>query len=225
MDVYISHALEACIQSYSSIKQTKGSDLLRRLAEIFAGDRAYLEKVSLMDEAFDDHPQFEELREILFDLLLLNFFAADVEKLEGDYLESEEWEDIENQTIDRGTELLNVLLYLRECFDEQIEPQLDDYLREFLLVDEDEFQDEHRIYEPVIAHQILVDSSYEEIAKVARKIAPEQELAELFYPMMGFFYEQHPTTEDLEVYLHHSANPAFDRAVYQLLVHYSRRYS
>lgn len=221
MDVYISQALEACIQSYSSIEQIDGSHMLRRLAEIFAGDRAYLEKVSLMDEAFDDHPQFEELREILFDLLLLNFFAADVEKLDGDYLESEEWEDIENQTIDRGTELLNVLLYLRECFDEQIEPQLDDYLREFLLVDEDEFQDEHRIYEPVIAHQILVDSSYEEIAKVARKITPDQELAELFYPMMGFFYEQRPTTEDWKVYLRHSANPAFDQAVYQLLVAYN----
>src|SRR5690606_21516527 len=122
MNVYISQALEACIQSYGSIAQTDGADLLRRLSGIFAEDRAYLEKVSLMDEAFDDHPQFEELREILFDLLLLNFFAADVEKLEGDYLESKEWEEIENQTIDRGTELLNVLLYLRECADEQIEP-------------------------------------------------------------------------------------------------------
>src|SRR5690606_1812476 len=153
-------------------------------------------------------------------LLLLNFFAADVEKLEGDYLESEEWEAIENQTIDRGTELLNVLLYLRECADEQIEPQLDDYLKEFLLVDEDEFQDEHRIYESVIAHQVLVDSSYEEIAKIAQKISSDQELAELFYPIMGFFYEQYPPEADWTTYLHHSVNPGFEGAVYQLLAGY-----
>ncbi|PPL00324.1 hypothetical protein [Parapedobacter indicus] len=221
MDIYIARALEACIQSYSSIEQIDGNGLLRQLAEIFAGDAAYLDKVSLMDQAFDDQPRFEELREIAFDLLLLNFFAADVEKLEGDYLESEEWESIENQTIDRGTELLNVLLYLRECADEQLEPQLDDYLKEFLLVDEDEFQDEHRIYEPVIAHQILTDSSYGEIAKIAQKISADQELAELFYPIMGFFYEQRPTAEELKTYLRHSANPGFEGAVYQLLVAYN----
>jgi len=221
MDSYISRALEACIQSYSSIEQIDGNGLLRQLAEIFASDAAYLDKVSLMDQAFDDEPRFEELREIVFDLLLLNFFAADVEKLEGDYLESEEWEAIENQTIDRGTELLNVLLYLRECADEQIEPQLDDYLKEFLLVDEDEFQDEHRIYEPVIAHQILTDSSYSEIAKIAQKISADQELAELFYPIMGFFYEQNPSAEELKTYLHHTANAGFEVAVYQLLIAYN----
>ena len=48
-----------------------------------------------------------------------------------------------------------------------------------LLVDEDEFQDEHRIYEDVIANQILVDSSYEEIAKVAGNLPEFAELKEL----------------------------------------------
>ena len=221
MNNYTLKSLEACIRSFSSIEKIDGDGLLRRLATIFSSDIAYLDKVSQMDQAFDDQPQFEELREIVFDLLLLNFFAADVEKLEGDYLESEEWENIENQTIDRGTELLNVLLYLRECADEQIEPQLDDYLKEFLLVDEDEFQDEHRIYEPVIAHQILIESSYGEIAKVAQKISPVEELAELFYPIMGFFYELHPTDDDLNAYLEHSTHPGFDGAIYQLLVAYN----
>src|SRR5690606_35117756 len=221
MDSHIARALEAAIGTYSSVEQKDGSNILTQLVEIFAKDEAFMDKVSLMDRAFDDAPQFEELREIVFDLLMLNFFAADVKKLEDDYLESEEWEDIENQTIERGTELLNMLLYIRECADEQIEPQLHDYLKEFLLVDEDEFQDEHRIYEPVIAHQILVDSSYAEIAKIAGKIPQDHELAELFYPLMAFFYEQHPTEKDMVVYLQQSANPAFDGAVYQLLVAYN----
>src|SRR5690606_41557779 len=83
-------------------------------------------------------------------MLIINFIAEDVQKLEEDYLESEEWEQIEEDTLDRGTELLNVFLYLKECADDEIEADLDDYLKEFLLVEEDEFQDEHRIYEKVI---------------------------------------------------------------------------
>jgi len=89
------------------------------------------------------------------------------------------------------------------------------------LVDEDEFQDEHRIYEPVIANQLLVDSSYEEIAKVASKIPENQDLAELFYPLMGFFYEPQPDAHEWKAYLTASKNPAFDTAIYQLIMGYN----
>ncbi|WP_353128116.1 hypothetical protein [Parapedobacter pyrenivorans] len=222
MDQHVQQALVASLQAYTEATAYQAHDLQVRLTKVFEGDAPYLEKVSDLDAVFDDQPQLEELREIAFDLLLMNFFAADVEKLENDYLESEEWEMIENDTIDRGTELLNLLLYFRECADEAIEPQLDDYLKEFLLVDEDEFQDEYRIYEPVIANQLLLDSSYVEIAKVASKIPADQELSELFYPIMSFFYEQQPTASDMEEYAHSSVNPAFDVAVYTLLVAYNR---
>ncbi|MGK6353259.1 hypothetical protein [Parapedobacter sp. DT-150] len=221
MNHHVHSALEASLQTYGDIAQLDTGALLPLLEDVFEQDIPYLEKVSRMDAAFDDYPGVEELREVVFDLLLMNFFAADVEKLEGDYLESAEWDAIEEQTIDRGTELLNLLLYLRECMDEEIEPQLGDYLKEFLLVDEDEFQDEHRIYEPMIANQLLADSSYDEIAAVAVKIPDTQELAELFYAMMGFFYEQQPTAQDLAEYTRESPNPAFDTAVYRLLIAYN----
>ena len=222
MDQHIQKALGACLHTYGELTTNSANELLGKLIEVFDLEVPYLEKVSGLDEAFDNHPRFEELREIVFDLLLMNFFSADVEKLEGDYLESEEWEAIEDQTIDRGTEMLNLLLYLRECVDEDIEPQLVDYLKEFLLVDEDEFQDEYRIYEPVIANQILVDSSYEEIAKVASKLDADQELAELFYPLVSFFHEKEPTEGNLEAYTRSSVNPAFETGVYKLLVAYNR---
>ena len=221
MDKHVQHALEAGLRAYAGVTDHPIADVLARLITVFDGEIPYLEKVTQLDVVFDDNPRLEELREIAFDLLLMNFFAADVEKLENDYLESEEWESIEEQTIDRGTELLNLLLYFRECTDEDIRPHLDDYLKEFLLVDEDEFQDEHRIYEPVIANQLLLDSSYGEIGKVAANIPANQELTELFFPIMSFFYEQHPTASDLEEYTRSSANPAFDTAVYALLVAYN----
>jgi len=150
----------------------------------------------------------------------MNFFSNDVLKLEDDYLDSEEWEAIEDETIDRGTELLNIFLYLGECKDDEIEPELDDFLKEFLLVDEDEFQDEHEIYEDSIANQIGVDSPYVEIAKVGKGLNPRSEVYELFYPIMSFFSELKPTEKQFEEYVEASNNKAFDIALYQIISTY-----
>jgi hypothetical protein len=166
---------------------------------------------------FNDHPQLEVLREVFFDLLMINFFSADVKKLEEDYLDTKEWEDIEEETLDRGTELLNLLLYLNECEDEDIEPELEDYLKEFLLVDEDEFQDEYRIYEPVIAHQILMESPVDEIAKVAIKLPEDSELKELFYPMMCFFQNTNPSADDKNQIADKAVDKQFDMPVLSIL--------
>ena len=102
----------------------------QRLIEVFSKDMNFLEKVAEFDEVFDEHIKFDELREVFFDLLMINFFTSDVNKLEEDYLESREWEKIEDETIDRGTELLNLLLYINECHDEQIKPGLEDFLKD-----------------------------------------------------------------------------------------------
>jgi len=176
-----------------------------------------LSKVDLLDEVFDDYPELEALREVFFDLLLINFFSADVKKLEEDYLDTPEWEDIEEQTLDRGTELLNLLLYLNECEDEDIVPELDDYLKEFLLVDEDEFQDEYRIYEPVIAHQVLMESPVDEISKIAAKLPDDSELKELFYPLMCFFQNIDPSVEEKNNIAGSAVNKEFDMAVLEIL--------
>jgi len=220
MDQKISNALQQCIVHFNIDKPDQAGQLAKDLGAVFESQSPFLEKVSQLDALIDDSPEYEELREILFDLLMLNFFVTDVSRLESDYLESDEWAGIEDQTIERGTELLNLLLYLSECADEDIDPDLEDFLREFLLVDEDEFQDEHHIYEPIISRQILVESSYEEIGSAARSLPSDQELAELFYAMMAFFFEPVPGTEDLREFEQHAANPDFDRSLYQLIVNF-----
>src|ERR1700744_4387373 len=193
IDPKIGSAVKAGLQAFSQNGNFDATKLTAKFKDVFASDEDFLSKVDLLDGVFDDNPKVESLREVFFDLLMINFFSADVKKLEEDYLETQEWEEIEEQTLDRGTELLNLLLYLNECEDEDIEPELEDYLKEFLLVDEDEFQDEYRIYEPVISHQILMDSPVEEINKVAFNLPEDSELKELFYPMMCFF--QNPNTD------------------------------
>ena len=222
MNIRVKKSLDAALKQFSQINGTNSSAFAAELTKVFDTDKTFLEKVADLDDAFDQNADNEALREIIFDLLLINFFTEDVQKLEEDYLDSEEWEDIEEETLDRGTELLNVLLYIKECEDEGLEPELGDFLREFLLVDDDEFQDEHRIYEEVIANQILVDSSLDEVARVAKSLPEFSELKELFYPMMAFFRNPTPDNDELSRYNKYSVNPDFDAAVYALLTTYNQ---
>jgi hypothetical protein len=221
MEANIKAAVAAGINTYGRVDniETK-SEFLTKVEHVFDTDGKYIDKLALLDEAFDDYPLFDELREVYVDLLLMNFFSTDIQKLEEDYLESEEWEKIEDETIDRGTELLNIFLYLRECKDDEIDPDLDDYLKEFLLVDEDEFQDEHEIYEDIIANQILVESTYAEIAKTAKTINPSTEVYELFYAILSFFSEINPKDAQFEEYESQSENKAFDAALYQIITNF-----
>lgn len=222
MDRQIEKALKASLHEYGLASHQAIEDFQMQIINAFNSEDAYLEKVALLDDAFDNYPHFEELREIYFDLLLMNFFSIDVEKLDNDYLDSPEWEGIEEKTLERGTELLNLLLYLHECADERIIPQLSDYLTEFLLVDEDEFQDEHRIYEPMIENQSLIDSNYAEIARISQSLSPDSEIAEIFYPMMAFFNENEPTEAQFIEYMDHSKNKPFDTAVFALLIAFNQ---
>ena len=220
IDPKIETAFEAALEAFSKYNSFDAVRLTNDFGEVFASDQDFLTKVDALDEVFDNNPAVESLREVFFDLLMINFFSADVKKLEDDYLDTPEWEDIEEQTLDRGTELLNLLLYLNECEDESIEPELEDYLKEFLLVDEDEFQDEYRIYEPIIANQILIDSSVAEISKAAKNLPEDSELKELFYPMMCFFQNIDPSVEAKNEIAAHTLDKEFDMAVLEILINF-----
>lgn len=220
MELMIKSALTESVKQYGVVIEQDTQAILERLYETFDSHAPFLEKVEMMDTVFDDYPKFDELREFSFDLILSNFFTDDINRLDAEFMDSPEWENIEEQTLDRGTEMLNTLLYLSECKDEEIEPELEDFLNEFLLVQEDEFQDEHRIYEPVIANQILVESSYEEIAKVVKNIESEAEIKEIFYSLVSYFYVQEPENEDFNDFLAYAPNPALDSAVYKLLINF-----
>lgn len=222
MDAKIKKAFDAGIHVFAQTEGVEAGEFSVALQKAFDKDAPFIEKVQILDEVFDDYQRFEELREIYFDLLMVNFFAEDVQKLEEDYLESPEWEAIEEETIHRGTELLNIFLYLQECEDADIEPSLEDYLKEFLLVEEDEFQDEYAIYEKVIANQILVDSTFAEINKVAATLSPQDELKELFYPIVSFFNEPYPEEEHITEYLRVSENKPLDGAIYQIIVNFNK---
>jgi hypothetical protein len=221
IDPKIESAAEAALSAFSRHNSFDATQLTAKFIHVFASDENFLSKVGMLDQVFDDNPKLESLREVFFDLLMINFFSADVKKLEDDYLETQEWEEIEEETLDRGTELLNLLLYLNECADEDIEPELEDYLKEFLLVDEDEFQDEYRIYEPVIENQILIESPVAEISRVAKELPEDSEIKEIFYPMMCFFQNAATGDYDKDTVAENAINKDFDMAVLEILISFN----
>ncbi len=217
IDLKVQSAIRSALEAFSQYDYAEANSFVLKFVDVFSLDEDFLRKVAALDGVFDENPSLEALRELFFDLLLINFFSEDVKKLDDDYLETKEWERIEEETLDRGTELLNTLLYLNECADEDIEPGLDDYLKEFLLVDEDEFQDEHRIYEPVIINQVLIESPVAEISRVAKTLADDAEIKEIFYPLMCFFQNTSPSASEKTEIAKNAIDPGFDMAVIGIL--------
>ena len=218
MDNSIKDALAATIAGFQKGSALQGDtivvkEVFEQLVHVFESTEDFMDKVALLDQCIDDNPKFDAIREYLFDLLMINFFAADALQLEEDYLESEEWEAIEDQTIDRGTEMLNLLLYIKECKEEGLDPDLDDYLKEFLLVEDDEFQDEHAIYEDIIANQMLIEAPFSEIARVQETLNVNSEIKEWFYPIVSFFSNPSFKEQDFEEYTTAAPHKAMDAAV------------
>ena len=222
MNNSVEQAIVASLDQFAAVNKIESLAIEQRLVEVFSKDMNFLEKVAEFDEVFDEHPKFDELREVFFDLLMINFFTSDVNKLEEDYLESREWENIEEETIDRGTELLNLLLYINECHDEDINPGLEDFLKEFLLVEEDEFQDEFHIYEDLITNQQLAESSIEDICSNADLLDLSEEMEELFVPFMSFFLQPNVNASTQEELINFSNNKSFDVAVYTLIANFNK---
>ncbi|WP_231465603.1 MULTISPECIES: hypothetical protein [unclassified Pedobacter] len=217
MDNRVKKALSASINKYAEVSAVNTGNFETELIAAFELDVNFLDKATAFDAVFDSNPDFEDLREVFFDLLMVNFFSSDVQKLEEDYLESEEWANIEEETIDRGTELLNLLLYIKECKDEDLEPELGDFLKEFLLVEDDEFQDEFEIYEELISNQQLAESSVEDICKASGKLNISEEMKDLFVPFMVFFLDTEGSATTVQEISKFSSNKSFDSATYILI--------
>ena len=179
-------ALENLLFNYNP-EQSKSAFL--DVSAIILADEDFLEKVKKFDSAIETHSMYHEIREYAFDLMMMHHLSNFIE--DEDYLDSKAWLDIEDKTIERGTELLNVLLYISEVQDNDVEISIDDFLYEFLLVDEDEFQDEHRIYEDMIINQDLVEEELDNIIRISSAIVESSEIKELFTPLILFFQSPH----------------------------------
>lgn len=157
------------------------------LRDIFNPDKTLGQSVVQLDDVLNRNRLQGDISDFLFDTLLashLNQISADDKE---DYLESDEWQRYEEKYLDRGSELLNLFIYLSEAADEGIAISLDDFLDEFLLVSDELYQDEHELYEPVIK---VRESQYEPLEDFLMSPVPEldPELKAFYRPIILFFH-------------------------------------
>ena len=174
-----------------------------------------------VDSIFDQYAAFEELREYMIDLCvvkLLQELEEGEEDEEQDALDSPEWEKIEAAAEDRGTELLNALIYIKDCRLNETEPGMEDFLYNFLLAGEDDFQEEMAIYEPFVRQIDLVDAPLKQLIEAGND-QRDYDLADLFTPMLLFFRD--PIAKQGKITLNileFSAEPALHCALHNLLI-------
>ena len=75
IDPKIESALKAALTAFSHYNNIDAASLTARFQDVFASDEDFLSKADMMDEVFDDNPNIESLREVFFDLLMVNFFS------------------------------------------------------------------------------------------------------------------------------------------------------
>ena len=216
----VKKALQAMIDGFAelnpSINQEQAHELLTRMVTLLGHTGDFKTKLAELDQCLDDAPDFEPLYHYFFDLLMLSFIASDSAMMDENYLESEEWIKIEDETSDKGSELLNIYVYLQESFVQEIETGLQDYLQEFLLADDELYQDDFFIYEELIKSDSWMDASIQEVIQHADDIK-SPELEEVFIPMMAFFNRQ-DSAEHIEAALRKdSAMAALNIALYRAL--------
>lgn len=141
-------------------------------------------------KAFDNllavHPKMADFKEYCFDL----FFVQALEKLgeEADaYMESPDWQKIEQKTEGRGTEALNLFMYFTEVKESDLNASLDDYLDGFILDEDLDYQDDAAIYEEMMANRAWLDLTYAEMVAKAESMEEETAMPELFTPLFCFF--------------------------------------
>jgi hypothetical protein len=187
-------ALEALLQHHEGVSK----EAFSQFEALFTNADAFLTKVKTFDQLMDQYRGLNDVEEYMFDLLMVHHLEN--HQQDEDYFDTKEWLDIEDKTIERGTEMLNLFLYISESKETDSPISLEDFLYEFLLVDEDEFQDEHRIYEPLIEHQEVGEAELESIRAIEQNISPASEIKELFVPIVLFFQYAENTSIEQDIY-------------------------
>ena len=108
----VQDSMQALLETYARLKGA--NNIMPKMLEIFNNKHIdFLSRVKRLDEIMAEEPAYEPLSEIIFDLLMVQFLAAEPHK--ETYFDSPEWQHIEDETISRGTELLNLLLYISDA--------------------------------------------------------------------------------------------------------------
>lgn len=209
---------EALLNAYYKIKKEETPKLLiEKLGEVFSSKDNFIKKIKALDSTISEFKIPDDIGELIFDILLYNFFSEDSQRLGESFFESKEWEQIEDVIIDRGTELMNILLYLQECKDSDIKFSIDDYLDEYLISEDDFDTEEHEVYEAVIKNRDeIVLGDLETMAEIS-KANTNSQLGDQLLPVLLFFETKNSLDKKQDLILKEGTNPAFQSAFLAVL--------
>lgn len=156
---------------------------------VFEKNKHISQKVVHLDQICEKYTFLNPLNEYLVDIGLIHFFANSPNYHKEDYFETSEWLDIEEKLAERGTELLNWLLYIEEAKSAGAEISLQSYIEDFLLVGDEmnEDQESMKLYEPLIEAQEYLQETPLDLFLLYEKLPDTHELKNLFFPMMCYF--------------------------------------
>lgn len=200
-------------------QKTMDPEVFPDIEKLFIRHGSPSELFKMLDEWVDAHPDAEDIREYLLDLMILRILIEGDEDVDM-YLESAEWAEVEELTLDRGTELLNFLIYLKDCRENDMKPNIEDFLNEFLFESDEPDQDEFFIYEDFIRHQGCIEGSWKEIIETGASLS-EPHIREIFAPIMIFFkrWELTPGAGSRAL-LRDSSQPGLHYGIYRLITRF-----
>lgn len=203
---------------FASINQETPVNIKEKLGALYASDEPFLKKIKQLDLLIEEFKIKEDAGELVFDVLLYNFFSEDSQRLGESFFDSKEWEQIEGSIMDRGTEMMNLMLYLSECNDSNIESSLDDYLDEYLTGEEDFDTEEFEVYEAIIKNrESIVEGDLKTIVEIANKNNNSM-LFDQLLPIMVFFETQSEVDEKFETIRLYGTNPSFQNPFLAVLL-------
>lgn len=143
--------------------------------------------VKQLDALVAEEKVLEPYREYMFDLLYITWLSRQEEAGNTDWMETPEWQRLEDKLAERGTELLTLLMYLQEVIDSNLKANLDDFLEQFITDEEMDFQDDLEVYEEVFANRGWLDLTFAEMVSKAESMEDETAIPEVFAPLFCFF--------------------------------------
>lgn len=176
--------------------KSKLTQFSEEFKNIFRGSSDWLNWLTEFDKLFVKHPSFQAHKEYFFDIFFVHALSLQEENDE-DFMESPEWMKIEAKIENRGTELLNVLMYLKEVQESELKANLDDFLNEFVLDDEFDYQDDAEVYEEVITNKNWLELTYSEMVRKCESVENETAIPEIFTPLFCFFKSPEKTSINL----------------------------
>lgn len=211
IEKHLKNALQALVAVYCN-KYNKPLLVNNIWSLITQTNTEFLNRIEQIDAFIKQNTFLSEASELIFDIALV--YHLSIEADDENYFDTPDWLEIEDKTIGRGTEMLNMLLYIDEANSNDIQMSLQDFLEEHLLIEDDEWNQDAEIYEPFIANPDITEYEVDEIIKLKDSLNDEHLLKDFFVPFALFF--KHIGSNNIPDYSNKIST--FEWAVLQCLV-------